>query len=141
MFYSNLKYKTAGAVYSGLSDDKISAWGIVIEKTWAKVLGNYFKVSDGSTSTFFRALTGLPVFIISITHNFDPVAAFSTLTTAEQVNYMIIKTSAGTDTTLNVCNLCFSHAYTLLFTFSFLYKTLASTNAIYNQRMIMVRNP
>jgi len=30
-----------GPVYAALSDDKTAAWSIVIEKVWAKVLGNY----------------------------------------------------------------------------------------------------
>ena len=37
-----------------------SIWGAVLEKVWAKVLGNYSKVSDGAMTTSIRALTGFP---------------------------------------------------------------------------------
>lgn len=61
MFYNSSGYSFA-PVYAALSDDKTSAWGLVIEKAWAKVLGNYLKTDGGYLTTAIRALTGVPTF-------------------------------------------------------------------------------
>ena len=44
MFYS---FSGGGPVFAYLSDDGTSAWGTIIEKAWAKVLGNYLKTESG----------------------------------------------------------------------------------------------
>ena len=54
---------------------------------------------------------------------------------------MALGTSAGSDLTSNTCGLAFGHAYTLLSAFTLLDGTLATTDAAYNQSMIMIRNP
>jgi len=142
MFYNSSGYGYA-PVYAALSDDKTSAWGLVIEKAWAKVLGNYLKTDGGYLTTAIRALTGVPTFDYSITsQSFDPVVVFALLSAADQSNYiMALGTSSGSDKTNNACGLAFGHAYTLLSAFTLLDKTLPTTDAAYNQSMIMVRNP
>ena len=54
---------------------------------------------------------------------------------------MGLGTSAGSDKTNNACGLAFGHAYSLLSVFTLLDRALATTDANYNQSMIMIRNP
>lgn len=53
-------------VFAKLSDNGASAWGAVIEKAWAKVLGNYLKTDAGYITNGLRFLTGSPVFLYSM---------------------------------------------------------------------------
>jgi len=55
-------FKSSDPYFAKLSDDGTSAWGAVIEKAWAKVLGNYLKTDAGYTHNGIRFLTGNPVF-------------------------------------------------------------------------------
>jgi len=101
MFYNSSAYGFA-PVYAALSDDKTAAWSMVIEKAWAKVIGNYLKIDGGYVTTAIRALTGVPTFSYSLTTNltFDPVVAFTLLSAADRSNYIIgVGTSAGSDKT------------------------------------------
>jgi len=86
MFYNSSGYGFA-PVYAKLSDDKTAAWSIVIEKVWAKVLGNYLKTDGGYLVTAVRALTGVPTFkyTVSTTSNpaFDPVVTFAIVSAAD----------------------------------------------------------
>ena len=54
---------------------------------------------------------------------------------------MTLGTTSGSDTSMNACGIPFGHAYSLLSAFTLLDKTLATTDAAYNQSMIMFRNP
>ena len=49
-------------VYAQTSSDKKVVWGLVLEKAWAKVIGNYQKIEGGYTDASIRALTGIPTF-------------------------------------------------------------------------------
>ena len=86
MFYNSSGYGFA-PVYAKLSDDKTAAWSIVIEKVWAKVLGNYLKIAGGSPEYAVRAFTGVPTFrtSISTTSNpaFDPAVTFAIVSAAD----------------------------------------------------------
>ena len=84
MFYNSSVYGFA-PVYAALSDDKTAAWSLVIEKAWAKVLGNYLKTDGGYLTTAIRALTGVPTFDYNLvtTPAFDPVVGFTLLSAAD----------------------------------------------------------
>ena len=86
MFHNSSAY-AYGPVYAALSDDKTAAWSIVIEKAYAKVIGNYLKTDGGYLPAAIRALTGVPVFgyTVSTTSNpaFDPVTSFSLIGAAD----------------------------------------------------------
>ena len=41
--------KNGSPAFAQLSDDGASAWGLIIEKVWAKVVGNYLKTDGGYT--------------------------------------------------------------------------------------------
>jgi len=55
-------FSSSNPEFAKLSDDGTSAWGAVIEKAWAKVLGNYLKTNAGYIHNGLRFLTGNPVF-------------------------------------------------------------------------------
>lgn len=57
---------TQELVFAQPKDDKASIWVSVIEKAFAKVIGNYFKIEGISTRTSIRMLTGNPVFYYSL---------------------------------------------------------------------------
>jgi len=84
MFYKSSANSFA-PVYAALSDDKTAAWSIVIEKAWAKVIGNYLKIDGGYLTTAIRALTGVPTFDYSLvtTPAFNPVTGFTLLKAAD----------------------------------------------------------
>jgi len=85
MFWNSPASSYFAPVYAALSDDKTAAWSIVIEKVWAKVVGNYLKMDGGYLTTAIRALTGVPTFAYSLatTPAFDPVAGFTLLKAAD----------------------------------------------------------
>ena len=63
MFYSH-----GHLVFAQLSDDEASAWGAVIEKAYAKVLGNYAKLNGNYIENGLRFLTGSPIFSYTLTN-------------------------------------------------------------------------
>jgi hypothetical protein len=60
----SLLFNSSGnLIFAQLSQNKKSIWGAVLEKVWAKALGNYLKASDGAMTTAIKALTGFPTSI------------------------------------------------------------------------------
>ena len=49
-------------VFAALSSDSKTAWGIILEKGWAKVKGNYMQAQAGLFEEGITGLTGMPVF-------------------------------------------------------------------------------
>ena len=49
-------------VFANTTSDEKVIWPAIIEKAWAKVVGNYVKASGGIIVNSVRALTGVPVF-------------------------------------------------------------------------------
>lgn len=65
-------------VFSKLSDDGKSIWGAVVEKAFAKVIGNYLKIGNGGyISNGLRILTGNPAFFYSLKGNINLASIFS----------------------------------------------------------------
>ena len=57
----NIMFSRYGSpIFAKLSDDKASAWGLIAEKVYAKVVGNYLKTNGGYVDTALRFLTGTP---------------------------------------------------------------------------------
>jgi len=79
----NLLFVTSGPVFAGLSDDGTSAWGAVIEKAWAKVLGNYLKTRAGYITNGLRFLTGNPVFSYKMDNTTIMTTTFTLLNAAD----------------------------------------------------------
>ena len=70
-------------IFAKLSDDSTSAWGTIIEKAWAKVLGNYLKTNLGYTHNGLRFLTGMPIFSYSISNTTVLTTTFTLLNAAD----------------------------------------------------------
>jgi hypothetical protein len=66
-----------------LSDDGTSAWGTIIEKAWAKVLGNYLKTNSGYIHNGLRFLTGNPIFYYSMSNTTSMPTTFTLLNAAD----------------------------------------------------------
>ena len=80
----NLMFTKYGSVvFAKQSDDGTSVWGAVIEKAWAKVLGNYLKTNSGYIDTGLRFLTGNPVFSYKLTNTSSMSTTFTLLNAAE----------------------------------------------------------
>ena len=58
--------RTSKPVFAQLSDDGTAIWGAVVEKAYAKVVGNYLKTNGGYVQNGIRILTGSPVFSYSL---------------------------------------------------------------------------
>ena len=53
---------TGKPVFAQLSDDGTAIWVAVVEKAYAKVLGNYGKIDGSISPSSLSFLTGSPVF-------------------------------------------------------------------------------
>lgn len=63
-------------------------WGMLLEKAWAKLKGNYEMADGGFVENGLRALIGCPV-VSYRTKNQDANAVFSTLKSANDLNYVM----------------------------------------------------
>ena len=75
--------KYGSLVFAYLSDDGTSAWGTIIEKAWAKVLGNYLKTNAGYIHNGLRFLTGNPIFYYSMSNTTSMSTTFTLLNAAD----------------------------------------------------------
>ena len=115
----NIMFSNGDPVFALLSDDKTSAWGLVAEKVYAKVLGNYLKADGGYLDTALRFLTGAPQFSYTLSSSSDLSVTFALINAADVANYiMAAATGPGTDTTYNVCGIANGHAYSILSAFT-----------------------
>lgn len=108
-------------------------WGIILEKAWAKVNGNYENINYGWQVESFYHLTGAPgkqVTFQSIGYNVD--AAWNEITDAVRNNYLV-----GVDTAASAkFSLPGSHAYSLIGAYE-----LKDTAGKVVHRLYRVRNP
>jgi len=51
-------------------------WPPLLEKVWAKIIGNYIQADGGITINSLHALTGAPVFTYLINSNLNFTIAF-----------------------------------------------------------------
>ena len=71
-------------------------WAAVLEKAWAKLIGNYEAAKSLSAVNALRALTGVPV-LQYLTASNDAATIFSSVQTASQKHYvMTAKAVTGT---------------------------------------------
>ena len=66
---------TGKPVFAQLSDDGTAIWVAVVEKAYAKVLGNYGKI-DGSVTSSLNILTGSPVFFYDLSSSINLATVF-----------------------------------------------------------------
>jgi hypothetical protein len=75
--------KYGSPIFAQLSDDGASAWGLIAEKVYAKVIGNYLKTNGGYVHGALRFLTGNPVFYFSSASFPDLSTTFSIINAAD----------------------------------------------------------
>jgi Calpain family cysteine protease len=90
--------------------------------------------AGGFNQEAIGALTGIPVF------GYDTVVGdttfFNTMLTAYSTQYILAATTGvGSDTTNNICNIAFGHAYSILAVFN-----ITATNGTLLP-VLMIRNP
>ena len=68
--------QTGKPVFAQLSDDGTAIWGAVVEKAYAKVIGNYYKTNGGYLQNGLRVLTGSPVFSYSLSGSISLATTF-----------------------------------------------------------------
>ena len=98
-------------------------WAAILEKTWAKIKGNYINADGGLIENGLHSLTGVPVFRYDAADISDAnVAAnfFRLLIAADAANYIMGAGTAGNGNNqiLNSCGLAESHAYSILSAFT-----------------------
>ena len=103
-------------VFAQLSDDGKAIWGAVVEKAYAKVLGNYLKTEGGSIINSIRILTGSPVLSYS-TYAWTKTDIFPLFQEADKANYIMGAAVVG-GTEPYRCGLRNNHAYTILSAFT-----------------------
>ena len=80
----NLMFNKYGSlVFAKSSDDTTSVWGTIIEKAWAKVLGNYLKTDAGYIHNGLRFLTGNPIFSYKMSNTTVMSTTFTLLNAAD----------------------------------------------------------
>jgi hypothetical protein len=63
-------------VFAQLSDDGTAIWVAVVEKAFAKVLGNYGKIDGSRLPSSLNILTGSPVFFYSLDSSINLATVF-----------------------------------------------------------------
>ena len=67
---------TGKSVFAQLSDDGTAIWVAVVEKAYAKVLGNYGKTDGSIIPSSLNILTGSPVFFYSLDSSINLATVF-----------------------------------------------------------------
>ena len=100
------------------SDEKV-IWPAIIEKAWAKVVGNYAKASGGIIVNSVRALTGVPVFQYITSKITSLATVFALLSAADQANYILVASTPPSSTNYwTSCGLASGHSFSILTVFT-----------------------
>jgi hypothetical protein len=67
---------TGKPVFAQLSDDGTAIWVAVVEKAYAKVLGNYGKIDGSFSPSSLNILTGNPVFFYYLDSSINLATVF-----------------------------------------------------------------
>ena len=67
---------TGKPVFAQLSDDGTAIWVAVVEKAYAKVLGNYGKIDGSYSPSSLNILTGSPVFFYDLSSSINLATVF-----------------------------------------------------------------
>lgn len=74
-------------------------WALLLEKAWAKMMGNYYFSQNASPAVALRALTGSPTFEkLAKLSAMDSTAIFNDIKAALKINYPVTaKARVGAD--------------------------------------------
>jgi len=134
--YNQSDYGGGGPVFAFLSKDNRTIWGAVLEKAYAKLHGNYRKLSGGFLENGIRSLTGAPISSYEISELRNEDRVFDLLKAADSANNIITLNSFLKQWSwFNGCGLVNFHAYSLLSVFN-----MTDTNNT-NFGCLLIRNP
>ena len=136
---NRMLYFTKDSTYSAF-------WAPVLEKAWAKIVGNYAQANGGFIITGTRVLTGVPGFAYSATTLGTSTSsktymtldeAHALLVSGEAANYIMNAgtNGSGNDQVTNSCGIAMSHAYSMLAAF-----TMKDASDV-EHKMLLFRNP
>ena len=80
--------KYGSPIFAQLSDDGASAWGLIAEKVYAKVKGNYLKTLSWSDYESISFLTGSPYFSYNV-NNSTSTTIFTLLNASVRADYLL----------------------------------------------------
>ena len=80
---------TGKPVFARLSDDGTAIWVAVVEKAYAKVLGNYGKIDGSYLPSSLNILTGGQVFFYHDVYRINLTTVFKLIQDADKANYII----------------------------------------------------
>lgn len=134
--YTGTDYGGGGPIFAYLSKDNRTIWGAVLEKAYAKLIGNYRKLSGGFLENGIRSLTGAPIISYEISELRNEDKVFDLLKAADSANYIITSNSFLKQMSWqNGCGLVNFHAYSLMSVFNM----TDSNNE--NFGCLLIRNP
>jgi hypothetical protein len=90
---SGTDYGGGGPLFAYLSKDKRTIWGAVLEKAYAKLIGNYFRLSGGFLENGIRSLTGAPIISYDTSQLKSGDNVFDLLKAADAANYIMTSNS------------------------------------------------
>ncbi|CDW74329.1 calpain family cysteine protease containing protein [Stylonychia lemnae] len=123
-------------IMAGVGEDG-ALWGPLLEKSWAKTVGNYEIAGlGGSQSEVVNYLTNAPSEIFD-TKDLNAASMFEILNSADDKNFiMTIGTPGGSDKDICLYNLPCGHAYTLIDS-----TIVKSADGKQQYKLVQVRNP
>jgi hypothetical protein len=89
-------YKNGTAVFAKLSKDGTSAWGMVAEKVWAKVNGNYLKANGFFPDTVIKNFFAGSPYFFDFVNNSTSTTIFKLLNASVSADYLL-EAKAGSD--------------------------------------------
>lgn len=108
-------------------------WMSILEKTFAKMMGNYEAIGGGWQAETWRILNGAPTqFYTMQSINYNSITAFNTIVNALKNGFMV-----GTDTSTNPpYGLVEGHAYSVVGAYN-----LRDSNGAIAHILLRIRNP
>ena len=108
-----------GPSFAFLCKDNRTIWGAVLEKAYAKLIGNYPRLQSGFLDNGIRSLTGAPIMSYDISQLGGGDNVFDLLKAADAANYIITLNSfLIANSYQNGCGLSNFHAYSIISVFN-----------------------
>ena len=112
----------------------------MLEKIWAKVVGNYEVTEGGWPSEAMRFLSGAPSATYDTSDYVNAPAAIFAIASDGDINNYVMTTStpcaSGSDSDVNKLNIPLCHAYTLIGAYN-----VTNSDGTLKARLLRIRNP
>ena len=111
---SNPTYNISNKLFFSYPPPSGSMWVPLIEKAWAKVIGNYLEADGGIPSNTIHALAGIPVFGYRFSGKKPIKNLYAQIKASDNMNY-IFSINVHYETQ---CGITYGHAYSLMGAFT-----------------------